>query len=58
MIEEKIQEDVNINSEAMKEFTDIVFIVESKEIKAHKIILASKSIYFMNMFESNELYNT
>ena len=47
------------NSEAMKNlfverlYTDIEFIVETKEIKTHKAILAAKNSYFRNMFASN-----
>lgn len=35
------------------DFTDVVFIIEDKQLKAHKCILASRSDYFKCMFSSS-----
>ena len=36
-------------------FSDVTFVVEGKEIRAHKCILAAKSIFFKTMFLSEVL---
>ena len=55
---EVILESRKLNKESVdffrhdKEFTDVIFAVKGKKIKAHKAILASHSEYFRQMFSS------
>lgn len=41
-----------------KDLSDIVFVVNGQEIRAHKIILAVKSSVFLAMFNNNFLEKT